>query len=76
MVEHYDDNDAVTGFLTNKKARERAEAKHNQFNENKRRKHIESHVKNNGFEIPRTEVNSNNESTDEQTNHIFFNGKE
>eukprot|EP00972_Heterocapsa_arctica_P062631 9235685-Heterocapsa_arctica.AAC.1 len=27
-------------------------------------------------EIPSTEVNSNKESTDEQTNHIYCNGKE
>eukprot|EP00972_Heterocapsa_arctica_P095342 14061353-Heterocapsa_arctica.AAC.1 len=76
MAEHYDDNDAVNGFLTNKKARKRAEEWQNQVNENTRRKHIEAHVNNNVFEIPRTEDNGNNKSTDEQTNHMFFNGKE
>eukprot|EP00972_Heterocapsa_arctica_P079398 11702179-Heterocapsa_arctica.AAC.1 len=38
-------------------------------------KRIEGHQKNNEFDIPSTEVNRNNESTDEQTNHILFNGK-
>ena len=32
-------------YLTNKQARKRAEEKHNQVNENKRRKHIEAHQK-------------------------------
>eukprot|EP00972_Heterocapsa_arctica_P044778 6607223-Heterocapsa_arctica.AAC.1 len=48
-------NDAVTGFLTNKQARKRADEKHNQVNENKRRKHIEARQRNNEFEIPMAE---------------------
>eukprot|EP00972_Heterocapsa_arctica_P104752 15437199-Heterocapsa_arctica.AAC.1 len=69
-------NAADTGFLVNKQARKRAEEKQAEVNDNKRRKHIEAHQKKSGFELPSTEVIKHIENTDEQTNHIFFNGKE
>eukprot|EP00972_Heterocapsa_arctica_P108655 15999875-Heterocapsa_arctica.AAC.1 len=43
------------GFLINKQARKRAEEKHAEVNDNKRRKHIEAHRKNSEFELPSTE---------------------
>eukprot|EP00972_Heterocapsa_arctica_P016520 2437435-Heterocapsa_arctica.AAC.1 len=62
-------NAADTYFLINKQARKRAEEKQAEVTDSKRRKHIEPHQKNSEFEIPSTEANKHNESTDEQTNH-------
>eukprot|EP00972_Heterocapsa_arctica_P047907 7067016-Heterocapsa_arctica.AAC.1 len=46
---------ADTGSLINRQARERAENKQAEVNENKRRKHIEARQNNNEFDLPRTE---------------------
>eukprot|EP00972_Heterocapsa_arctica_P020012 2954058-Heterocapsa_arctica.AAC.1 len=69
-------DEADTGSLVNTQAGKKAEEKQAEINENKRRKHIEAHQNNIEFDLPSTKVIKHIESTDEQTNHIFFNGKE
>eukprot|EP00972_Heterocapsa_arctica_P013212 1941144-Heterocapsa_arctica.AAC.1 len=67
----HDEDDLRTGFFASKQARKRAEEIQAEVNDDKRRKNIEAHQKNEIFEIPSTEVIRNDEITDEQTNNIF-----
>eukprot|EP00972_Heterocapsa_arctica_P100107 14761284-Heterocapsa_arctica.AAC.1 len=67
-------NNIVRRSMT--EARKRAEETQAEINANKRRKHIEAHLKNTEFDLPKVDVSSQSEITDEQTNHSFSNGKE
>eukprot|EP00972_Heterocapsa_arctica_P000962 134874-Heterocapsa_arctica.AAC.1 len=48
-------NVADTGHLINNQARNRAEEKQAEVNNNKRRTHIQAHQNNSEFELPSTE---------------------